>query len=154
MEKKSLRGKLCRALNLNEDFFSIFFSGSDMNFILIISLFLPAAFGNSESEKWSWPTTANDQKQSADSRKDIYYESINENEKSGRIRVPTSFYNNRRWISSVKTFSEQWQSLLFRWRRWKQFEIQMGLSLILFQLSKCFLMQMIRRDINALAFSF
>ena len=66
-----------------------------MNFLLMISILLPAAFANSESEKWAWPSTADDQKQQASNRKDIYYENAN-NEKTGRIRVPTSFDDRRR----------------------------------------------------------
>lgn len=62
-----------------------------MKFLLLIVV--PAAWANSESEKWTWPASAKDLKP-ADSRKDIYYESFDE--KAGRIRVPTSYYDNRR----------------------------------------------------------
>lgn len=66
-----------------------------MNFLLLISILVPAAFANSESEKWSWPSSANDQTQQANNRKDIYFENVN-NERAGRIRVPTSYDDIRR----------------------------------------------------------
>jgi hypothetical protein len=86
--------KLFPELNFNENFFCFLFKGSTMNFLLTFTMLLvPAAYANSESEKWSWPTSADDRTQ-ADSRKDIYYENVDE--KAGRIRVPTSYYDNRR----------------------------------------------------------
>lgn len=119
-----------------------------MRIFIVLSILLPEVFTNSESEKWSWPSSAKDQTH-ADSRKDIYYENINDNERAGRIRVPTSYYDNRRWrwtriISrrSVKIFR----------RRWKTGEDSNEIFLILFHLSKCFLMQMTLRDINAFPF--
>ncbi|CRK91729.1 CLUMA_CG005364, isoform A [Clunio marinus] len=66
-----------------------------MEFLLILSMILPAALANSESEKWSWPTSPNDRNR-ADNRKDIYYEnSSNRDGKAERIRVPTSYDNER-----------------------------------------------------------
>jgi hypothetical protein len=70
-----------------------------MNFLFVLSVFLTAALANSESEKWSWPASGKDRTQ-ADSRKDIYFENISGsssggNEQSGRIRVPTSYYDRR-----------------------------------------------------------
>lgn len=101
--KEILVENFFREMNFNEEFLFLF-AGSSMNFLLVLSIALPAAFANSESEKWSWPTSVKDR--TADSRKDIYYESVFDNEKSGRIRVPTSYYDNRRWRwSSSEKFS-------------------------------------------------
>lgn len=60
------------------------------------------SMANSESEKWSWPTSPK-QNQHADSRRDVYYENFND--KSGRIRVPTTYYdNNRRYVKRKSIF--------------------------------------------------
>jgi hypothetical protein len=66
-----------------------FSSGFELILLVILSIILPKAIANSESEKWSWPTSAKD-------RKDIFYESVSGNERVGRIRVPTSYYDNGR----------------------------------------------------------
>lgn len=79
-------------------------NGISMNFshffavhsIWMMSLFwlLPTATkASSESEKWSWPSSPKEN-QNADSRRDFYYENVND--KSGRIRVPTTYYDNNR----------------------------------------------------------
>lgn len=83
-------------LNVNEKrFFVCLFAGSIMKLVLLVSAIVwPAVLCNSASEKWSWPTSGKE-RTPADSRKDIYYENVDE--KAGRIRVPTSYYDNRRW---------------------------------------------------------
>lgn len=83
-----------------------------MIWFLMVSILLPVALGNSEGEKWTWPSSQKDQAQ-ADSRKDIYYESSND--KAGRIRVPTSYYDNRRL--SVQEFAKC-ESFSFRKHSW------------------------------------
>lgn len=66
-----------------------------MNFLIILILPL-SVLVNAESDKWSWPTSANDREQD-NNRKDLLYERIdNNNNKAGRIRVPTSYYDNNR----------------------------------------------------------
>lgn len=89
---------------------NIFYSaGSMMIWFLTVSILLPVALSNSEGEKWTWPSSQKDQTV-ADSRKDIYYE--NSSDKSGRIRVPTTYYDNRRL--SEQEF-EKCESFSFRW---------------------------------------
>lgn len=105
---------------------NIFYSaGSMMIWFLMVSILLPAVLGNSEGEKWTWPSSQKDLEQ-ADSRKDIYYESSNE--KAGRIRVPTSYYDNRRL--SVQEFSKC-ESFSFRLRSTLEYSKQALLSLSL-----------------------
>lgn len=65
----------------------------------MLSLFwlLPTvSMANSESEKWSWPTSPKQEPERSNSRRDIYFENVSGGEKNGRIRVPTSYDNNRR----------------------------------------------------------
>jgi hypothetical protein len=81
--------------NFNEIFLYTFTAYS--TWILSLLSLLPAAsMASSASEKWSWPTSPKQEPQRADSRRDIYYENVNGGEKSGRIRVPTSYYDNNR----------------------------------------------------------
>lgn len=50
---------------------------------------------NADADKWSWPSSPNDRQDN--SRKDLLYERI-DNDKAGRIRVPTSYYDNKRYL--------------------------------------------------------
>jgi len=61
--------------------------------LLLLMMMSAGALANSEGEKWSWPTSAKDR--SPTNRRDTLYEP-NGDEKAGRIRVPTSFYDTRR----------------------------------------------------------
>lgn len=72
---------------------------SALNFCLLTGGLWLMALSNSESEKWSWPRSVkSEQQQVANERKDIYYERPNDDPRSERIRVPTSYYDsNRRW---------------------------------------------------------
>lgn len=72
-----------------------------MNFIFLSlgGIWLATSvMGNSEAEKWSWPTSPKDREQQvavASNRKDIYYENIrNDADRRERIRVPTSYDNS------------------------------------------------------------
>lgn len=66
-------------------------SDRKMNFLMTILIILPAVLASSESDKWSWPSSGNG-RLPADSRRDVYPEDI----RSERIRVPTTYYDNRR----------------------------------------------------------
>lgn len=110
--------------------------GSTMKLLLAISAIIwPAVLCNSESEKWSWPTSTKN-RTPADSRKDIYYENVDE--KAGRIRVPTS-YDNRRWRSE------------FVAKCWASGKCSKNSNSPLRVVSKCLLMQIIRQDIKMLS---
>lgn len=61
-----------------------------MNFLIILLLPL-SVMVNADADKWSWPSSPNDRQ---DNRKDLLYERI-DNDKAGRIRVPTSYYDKR-----------------------------------------------------------
>lgn len=68
-----------------------------MNFLIILLLPL-SVMVNADADKWSWPSSPNDRQQD-NSRKDLLYERI-DNDKSGRIRVPTS-YDNQRYLKNL-----------------------------------------------------
>jgi glutathionyl-hydroquinone reductase len=69
-----------------------------INFLLLL---VPIAIGNSEQEKWSWPEKHKDLKSKADNRRDIYFENFEQH--SGRIRVPTSHDDNKRFVKARKS---------------------------------------------------
>lgn len=78
------------------------------NFILLTGGLWLMAHSNSESEKWSWPASGKDREKEASDRKDIYFESINgSGERNGRIRVPTSYHDNR--YGDRRPYSQQYQ---------------------------------------------
>lgn len=60
------------------------------------------ALVNADADKWSWPSSANDRQQD-NSKKDLLYERI-DNDKAGRIRVPTSYYDNKRYLKNLNKF--------------------------------------------------
>ena len=54
---------------------------------------------NADADKWSWPSSPNDRQQD-NNEKDLLYERI-DNNKAGRIRVPTSYYDNKRYLKNL-----------------------------------------------------
>lgn len=62
-----------------------------MNFLIILLLPL-SVMVNADTDKWSWPSSPND-------RNDLLYERIDN--KAGRIRVPTSYYDNKRYLKNL-----------------------------------------------------
>lgn len=69
-----------------------------MNFLIILLLPL-SVMVNADADKWSWPSSPNDRQQD-NSRKDLLYERIDNGNKAGRIRVPTS-YDNQRYLKNL-----------------------------------------------------
>ncbi|KAG5673411.1 hypothetical protein PVAND_003463 [Polypedilum vanderplanki] len=78
-----------------------------LNLVILTGSLWTIVLSNAESDKWSWPTSVKSQQVSvADNRKDIFYERFDDNPKSERIRVPTSYYDSG---SNRRPHSQQYQ---------------------------------------------